>query len=76
MPGVVGAIDCTHIQILMPSVENSEVIRCRKVILYLNVQAVCGPDIRIHSVVGRWPGVSMIAEYFTILGCVLTWKMG
>lgn len=56
MPGVVGAIDCTHIQILRPSVENSEVFRCRKGFFSLNVQAVCGPDLRFHSVVTRWPG--------------------
>lgn len=56
MPGVVGAIDCTHIQIQRPSVENSEVFRCRKGYFSLNVQAVCGPDLLFHNVVARWPG--------------------
>ncbi|XP_050724404.1 putative nuclease HARBI1 [Eriocheir sinensis] len=56
MPGVIGAIDCTHIAILRPSVENSEVFRCRKGFFSLNVQAVCGPDLRFHNVVARWPG--------------------
>ncbi|XP_050689013.1 putative nuclease HARBI1 [Eriocheir sinensis] len=56
MPGVVGAIDCTHISILRPSVENPEMFRCRKGYFSLNVQAVCGPDLQFHNVVARWPG--------------------
>lgn len=34
MPGV-GAIDCTQIAILRPSVENSEVFRCKKGFLFI-----------------------------------------
>lgn len=56
MPGVVGAIDCTHIAIQRPSVDNSELFRCRKGYFSLNVQAVCGPDLRFHSIIARWPG--------------------
>lgn len=56
MPGVVGAIDCTHISILRPSVENPEMFRCRKGYFSLNVQAVCGPNLEFHNVVARWPG--------------------
>ena len=56
MPGVIGAIDCTHIAIQRPSVENPEIFRCRKGYFSLNVQAVCGPDLRFHNVVARWPG--------------------
>lgn len=64
MPGVVGAIDCTHIQILRPSVENSEVFRCRKGYFSLNVQAVCGPDLCFHNVVARWPGSAHDSRIF------------
>ena len=56
MPGVIGAIDCTHIAIQRPSVDNPEIFRCRKGYFSLNVQAVCGPDLRFHNVVARWPG--------------------
>ncbi|XP_050691085.1 putative nuclease HARBI1 [Eriocheir sinensis] len=56
MPGVIGAIDCTHIAIVRPSVANPEVFRCRKGYFSMNVQAVCGPDLLFHNVVARWPG--------------------
>ena len=56
MPDVIGAIDGTHIAIQRPRVENSELFRCRKGYFSLNVQAVCGPDLRFHNVVARWPG--------------------
>lgn len=56
MPGVVGAIDCTHIAILRPQVENSELFRCRKVFFSINVQGVCGPGLLFHNVIARWPG--------------------
>lgn len=56
MPGVIGAIDCTHIPIIMPSVENSELYRCRKGYFSLNIQAVSGPDLMFYNVVARWPG--------------------
>lgn len=56
MPGVIGAIDCTHIAILRPPVMNPELFRCRKGYFSLNVQAVCGPDLMFHNVVSRWAG--------------------
>lgn len=55
-PGVIGAIDCTHIPIIMPSVPNSEIYRCRKGFFSLNVQAVAGPDLTFYNVVSRWQG--------------------
>lgn len=56
MPGIIGAIDYTHVAIIRPLVHNSELFRCRKNYFSLNVQAICGPDLRFNNVVARWPG--------------------
>ena len=55
-PGVVGAIDCTHVKIKSVGGENAELFRNRKGIFSINVQAVCGPDLLFFDVVSRWPG--------------------
>ena len=52
-PGVIGAIDCTHIAIQSPGGDNAEQFRNRKGYFSINVQAVCGPDLRFHNVVAR-----------------------
>lgn len=56
MPGVIGAVDCTHIAITRPSCDNPELFRCRKGFFSLNVQAICGPDLTFYNIVARWPG--------------------
>lgn len=56
MPGIVGAIDCTHIHILRLTCDNLELSRNRKGIFFLNNQAVCGPDLTFFSIVARWWG--------------------
>ncbi|KAE9540774.1 hypothetical protein AGLY_004019 [Aphis glycines] len=55
-PGVIGAIDCTHISIKSPGGENTELYRNRKGWMSLNVQIVCGPKMQIFDLVCRWPG--------------------
>ena len=55
-PGVIGAIDCTHVQVLAPGVDNREAFRNRKGYLSLNVQAICDADLIFTNVVVRWPG--------------------
>lgn len=47
-PGVVGAIDCTHVAILKPSVEEHNFIN-RRGYHSLNVQAVCKDDLIITN---------------------------
>ncbi|XP_054159754.1 putative nuclease HARBI1 [Oppia nitens] len=55
-PGVIGAIDCTHIQILASGVSNREIFRNRKGCITINVQAICDANLRFTNVVVRWPG--------------------
>lgn len=56
MPGVIGCIDCTHIPILRPTCNNSELYRCRKGYFSLNVQAICDANLLFTNVVARWHG--------------------
>ena len=56
-PNVVGAIDCTHVQIRAPST-NEEAYVNRKGHHTINVQAVCDADMKILNVVAKWPGSS------------------
>ena len=53
MPGFIGCIDCTHIKIARPP---REVFRFRKGLFPLNIQAICGPDLRFYNIVARWQG--------------------
>jgi len=56
MPGVIGAIDCTHVPIQSPGSDNAEIYRNRKGFFSVNVQLVCDPTGYISNVVARWPG--------------------
>ena len=58
MPGgAIGAIDCTHIRILKPSLcqKGDEYIN-RKAYPSINVQATCDAEEYFTSVVAKWPG--------------------
>lgn len=54
-PGVVGAIDCTHIRITQPS-ENSQDYLNRKSYYSINVQAICYFQWKFINIVAKWPG--------------------
>ncbi|XP_037784295.1 putative nuclease HARBI1 [Penaeus monodon] len=56
IPGVLGCIDCTHIAIQRPSSPRAEVFCCREGYFSINVQAVCGPQLKFFNIVARWPG--------------------
>lgn len=56
MPGIVGAVDCTHISIQSPGTDDAEIYRNRKGYFSINVQLVCDPTGYISDVVARWPG--------------------
>lgn len=55
-PGVLGAIDCTHVPIQSVGGDAAEVYRNRKGYFSINVQLVCNHDLYITDVVARWPG--------------------
>lgn len=54
-PGVVGAIDGTHIRIIRPSTHEPEFVN-RKNFHSINVQIVVDASYRILDLVARWPG--------------------
>ena len=56
MPGILGAIDCTHVPIQSPGGDDAEIYRNRKGYFSINVQLVCDKSNYISDVVARWPG--------------------
>ena len=54
-PGVIGAIDCTHIRIICPNKANAMAIDNRKQFYTINVQAVCDSHAFNTNIVPRWP---------------------
>lgn len=69
-PGILGAIDCTHIPITSPGGENAEVYRNRHGYFSLNVQAICDAKL-------RWQGgqaLHMIATFLQTHECTLNLK--
>lgn len=55
-PRVIDAIDCTHVKIQSPGGEAAENYRNRKSWFSVNVQSVSAADLKITSIVARWPG--------------------
>ena len=56
LPGVLGAVDCTHVPIQSPGGVDAEIYRNRKGYFSVNVQLVSDSHGRITDVVARWPG--------------------
>lgn len=56
-PGVVGAIDGTHVRIIAPSEHEVEYVN-RKNYHSINVQIVCDASHRILDLVASWPGAT------------------
>ena len=55
-PYIVGAIDCTHVQIQSTGGPIAEVFRNRKGTFSINVQCICDSKMRFTDIVCRWPG--------------------
>lgn len=54
-PNVIGAIDCTHVRLKPPSVNDYAFIN-RKNYHSVNVQVICDARLSLLNVVARWPG--------------------
>lgn len=55
-PGVLGAIDTTHVRILSPGGDNAEDFRNQNGWFSINTQIVCDAKFHITDIVARWPG--------------------
>lgn len=54
-PGVIGAIDCTHVAIRAPSVDEHVFVN-RKNFHSINVQLICDARMALLNVCANWPG--------------------
>ena len=63
-PGVVGAIDCTHVRIQSPGGDDAELFRNRKGFFSINVQAICNSKLEFINIVARWRGSVHDARIF------------
>ena len=63
-PGVIGAIDCTHIRIICRNKENAMAFVNRKHFYSIYVQAVCESDAFITNIVARCPGSTHDSRIF------------
>lgn len=75
-PGVVGCVDCTHVPIKSPTRQHGETFRNRKGEFSINVQIVCGPDLKIYDIVARWPGSVHDSRIFANSRCCLRFEEG
>lgn len=57
IPGIVGAIDCTHIPIQSPGGMNAELYRNRKGFYSINVQAICDHQCNFTNIVPFLPAI-------------------
>ncbi|KAJ8967661.1 hypothetical protein NQ314_002696 [Rhamnusium bicolor] len=55
MPTVIGALDCTHVEINKPTLHGDEYIN-RKGYATINVQATCNAAEQFTSISAEWPG--------------------
>lgn len=63
-PGVIGAVDCTHIRILNPGGVDSELFRNRKGWFSLNVQVLCDDKLMIRDIVASHKGSTHDSRIF------------
>jgi hypothetical protein len=56
-PRVIGALDCTHVNIQSPGRANAELYRNRKGYLSINTQAICDSQLKLIHIIARWPGI-------------------
>lgn len=54
-PNIIGAIDCTHVAIKAPSINEFSYVN-RKGFHSVNVQIICDAHLALINVIARWPG--------------------
>ena len=64
LPGVVGAVDCTHIWILGPGGPHNELYRNRKGFFSINTHIMCDDKLYIRDVVSSWWGSAHDSRIF------------
>ncbi|XP_041974078.1 putative nuclease HARBI1 [Aricia agestis] len=64
-PGVIGALDCTHIKLRKIPGDQAQYYINRKGFYSLNVQAVCDAKLRLMNVVARWRGSTHDSRIFS-----------
>ena len=62
-PNVIGAVDCTHVRIKPPSVNDYAYINSKNY-HSINVQLICDAKLSLLNVVARWPGGSHDSSIF------------
>lgn len=63
-PGIIGAIDCTHIPIVCPNSNDGHVFYNRKSFYSINCQVICDGNMMIRNIVARWPGSTHDSRIF------------
>ncbi|KAF9424323.1 hypothetical protein HW555_000462 [Spodoptera exigua] len=77
LPGIDGAIDCTHIRIVnTPGCQHHEVYRNRKSYFSINVQAVVGPQTEFLDIVARWAGSTHDSRIFQMSRVYMKYTQG
>ncbi|XP_049872110.1 putative nuclease HARBI1 isoform X1 [Pectinophora gossypiella] len=77
LPGIDGAIDCTHVKIVStPGCQHHEVFRNRKSDFSINVQVVAGPRREILDIVARWAGSMHDSRIFQMSSVYIKYTQG
>lgn len=63
-PGVIGAIDCTHIPVINPGGQDSARFVNRKGYYSVNTQVVCDAGMKVTNIVAKWPGATHDSRIF------------
>ncbi|XP_023234757.1 putative nuclease HARBI1 [Centruroides sculpturatus] len=63
-PGIIGAIDCTHIPIQCPDSSKAQLFYNRKSYYSINCQVICDGKMKIRNIVARWPGSTHDSRIF------------
>ena len=64
IPGIIGAIDSTHVPIFSPGGATAEAFKSRKGFSFFNMQLICDSDLNILDCVARWPELAHDSTIF------------